>query len=136
VPWRGLLVIYSLTQISASLPVTPGGLGVVEGSMAALLVAYGVPTGQSLAVVLLYRIVSFWGLVPIGWGTWLWLEAGQRTGRRARAHPWTVHAHAHGAAPPRASGPERLLRPAPCEGCDGCDEEEAAADRRTSPTAA
>ena len=115
VPWRGLLVIYSLTQISASLPITPGGLGVVEGSMAALLVAYGVPTGPALATVLLYRIVSFWGLVPIGWGVWFWLEAiSQRT---RRAHPWTVHVHVPGAQAARALGPERLRRPEPCEGC-------------------
>jgi uncharacterized membrane protein YbhN (UPF0104 family) len=125
VPWRGLLVIYALTQISASLPVTPGGLGVVEGSMAALLVAYGVAGGQALAVVLLYRIVSFWGLVPIGWGTWVWLEVGPRFGgRQGRAHPWAEHRH--GLRPESdelspgvpAAGPARLLRPRPCEGCE------------------
>lgn len=118
VPWRGMLVVYSLTQISASLPVTPGGLGVVEGSMAALLNAYGVPMDQALATVLLYRIVSFWGLVPIGWGTWLWLEAGSRWGARTRAHPWSVHVHAEGSAPERAAGPDRVAHTTPCEGCD------------------
>ena len=39
VPWRGILVIYGLTQVAASLPITPGGIGVVEGSMTALLIA-------------------------------------------------------------------------------------------------
>jgi len=123
VPWGGLLVIYALTQISASLPITPGGLGVVEGSMAALLVAYGTPGSQALAVVLLYRIVSFWGLVPIGWATWFWLEAGQRFGRR-RAHPWAEHNHGHEAGAIPAMGPERLVRPAPCPGCEAEEEEE------------
>ena len=120
VPWRGLLVIYSLTQISASLPITPGGLGVVEGSMAALLVAYGTSGSQALAVVLLYRIVSFWGLVPIGWGVWLWLEAGQRVGRR-HTHPWAEHPHRRGednSGPIPVAGPARLLRPADCDGCE------------------
>ena len=116
VPWRGLLVVYSLTQISASLPVTPGGLGVVEGSMSALLVAYGVPMDQALATVLLYRIVSFWGLVPVGWGVWLWLESASRRGRRM-AHPWSIHIHARGDRPTRALGPERLVETEPCEGC-------------------
>ena len=121
VPWRGLLVIYALTQISASLPITPGGLGVVEGSMAALLVAYGTPDSQALAVVLLYRIVSFWGLVPIGWATWFWLEVGQRFGRR-HTHPWAEHNHGYevGSIPPM--GPERLVRPAPCPGCEAEEE--------------
>jgi len=120
VPWRGLLVIYSLTQISASLPITPGGLGVVEGSMAALLVGYGTSGSQALAVVLLYRIVSFWGLVPIGWGVWLWLEAGQRGGRRS-IHPWAEHPHRRGeenSGPIPVLGPARLVRPADCDGCE------------------
>ena len=89
VPWRGVLVVYGLTQISASLPVTPGGLGVVEASMAALLIAYGVHAPEAFATVLLYRIVSFWGLVPIGWGAFLSLELAGR----------------------RSSGPGRLTRP-------------------------
>jgi putative heme transporter len=120
VPWRGLLVIYSLTQISASLPITPGGLGVVEGSMAALLVGYGTSGSEALAVVLLYRIVSFWGLVPVGWGVWLWLEAGQRVGRRP-IHPWAEHPHGReedSDGPLPAVGPARLVRPAPCDGCE------------------
>jgi uncharacterized membrane protein YbhN (UPF0104 family) len=84
VPWRGFLVVYSLTQISASLPVTPGGLGVVEGSMTALLVAYGMTGGAALASVLLYRIVSYWGLVPIGWGAWLALATPAGLVKRPR----------------------------------------------------
>ena len=116
VPWRGLLVVYSLTQISASLPITPGGIGVVEGSMSALLVAYGVPMDEALATVLLYRVVSFWGLVPVGWGVWFWLEASSRRGRRA-SHPWSIHVHARGDRPTRALGPERLVETEPCAGC-------------------
>ena len=116
VPWRGILVVYSLTQISASLPITPGGLGVVEGSMSALLVAYGTPMDQALATVLLYRIVSFWGLVPVGWAVWFWLEASSRRGHRA-SHPWSIHIHARGDRPTPALGPERLAETEPCSGC-------------------
>lgn len=70
VPWRGLLVAYCLAQVSASVPITPGGLGIVEGSMSVALIAYGVRTKDAVAAVLLYRIISFWALVPIGWGAW------------------------------------------------------------------
>ena len=87
VPWSAILVVYGLTQISASLPLTPGGIGVVAGSLAALLHAYGVPVTSALAVVLLYRIVSFWGLVPIGWATWSVVDFGSRRGRRAARRP-------------------------------------------------
>ncbi|MGH9069195.1 MAG: lysylphosphatidylglycerol synthase transmembrane domain-containing protein [Acidimicrobiales bacterium] len=83
VPWRGLLVAYGLAQVGASLPVTPGGLGVVEGSLSFALMAYGVDAGQAVAVVLLYRILSFWALVPIGWGAWGRLEIEARRQDRA-----------------------------------------------------
>lgn len=74
VPWRAILVVYGLTQIAASIPLTPGGIGVVAGSLAALLHAYGVPLESALAVVILYRIISFWAVVPVGWATWGVLE--------------------------------------------------------------
>jgi uncharacterized protein (TIRG00374 family) len=67
VPWRGILVIFGLTQLAAVLPLTPGGLAVVEGSMTALLIAYGVPGGTAVAATLLYRVVGFWAPVPLGW---------------------------------------------------------------------
>jgi uncharacterized membrane protein YbhN (UPF0104 family) len=120
IPWRGVLAIYGLTQVSASLPITPGGLGVVEGSLAALLMAYGTPADSAVAVVLLYRIVSFWGLVPVGWGAWFGLEMAQRRGLRRRSHPWASHEHGSEPAPALAAvGPERILPPQPCAGCPG-----------------
>lgn len=82
VPWRAILVIYGLTQISASIPITPGGVGVVAGSLGALLHAYGVPAAGATAAVLLYRLLSYWALVPVGWGVWAVLEwTARRSGR-------------------------------------------------------
>ncbi len=68
VPWQGLLAVYALTQISQAVPFTPGGVGVVEGTASLLLIAYGMPPATALAAVLVYRIISFWALLPIGWG--------------------------------------------------------------------
>jgi uncharacterized membrane protein YbhN (UPF0104 family) len=67
VPWRGILVAYGLGQLAAVLPFTPGGLAVVEASLTAILVAYGMSTGNAIAAVLVYRVISFWAVVPIGW---------------------------------------------------------------------
>ncbi|HZT66788.1 MAG TPA: YbhN family protein [Acidimicrobiales bacterium] len=67
VPWRGLLLAYGAAQLAANLPITPGGLGVVEGSLTIGLVAYGGSEPSTVAAVLLYRLVSFWGLVVLGW---------------------------------------------------------------------
>lgn len=121
VPWRGIVIAYALTQIAASIPITPGGLAVVEGSLTALLAAYGMPATEAVGVVILYRVVSFWALVPIGWGSWGYLELAQRRqgAGSMRRHPWVEHCHGEGAAAVgrRRQGPERLLRSAPCEGC-------------------
>ncbi|MGH9064275.1 MAG: lysylphosphatidylglycerol synthase transmembrane domain-containing protein [Acidimicrobiales bacterium] len=92
VPWTGLLVAYGLAQVSASLPITPGGVGVVEGSLTFFLVAYGMHSKAAVASALLYRIVSFWGLIPVGWSVWGYLELRQRQGARGdRHHPWAWH---------------------------------------------
>lgn len=78
VPWRGLLVAYGAAQVAVNLPITPGGLGVVEGSLTIALVAYGGSTAGSVAAVLLYRIISFWLLLPLGWLAWLGLHLDTR----------------------------------------------------------
>ncbi len=70
VPWRGLLLAYGAGQLAATLPITPGGLGVVEGSLTIAIVAYGGGEISTVAAVLLYRILSFWAVLPVGWASW------------------------------------------------------------------
>jgi uncharacterized protein (TIRG00374 family) len=74
IPWRGLLLAYGAGQLAANLPITPGGLGVVEGSLTIALVQFGGAGGKAeastVAAVFLYRILSFWAELPIGWATW------------------------------------------------------------------
>jgi len=70
IPWRGLLLAYGAGQLAANLPITPGGLGVVEGSLTIALVTFGGAEDSTVAAVLLYRILSFWAELPIGWATW------------------------------------------------------------------
>ena len=70
IPWHGLLLAYGAGQLAVNLPITPGGLGVVEGSLTIALVAFGGAETSTVAAVLLYRIMSFWGELPVGWGTW------------------------------------------------------------------
>lgn len=70
VPWHGLLLAYGAGQLAVNLPITPGGLGVVEGSLTIALVAFGGAEASTVAAVLLYRIISFWGELPVGWAIW------------------------------------------------------------------
>ena len=83
VPTRALLLAYGAAQTAANLPVTPGGLGVVEGSLTVALVAFGGSTAATVAAVLLYRVLSFWVLLPIGWTAWTGLTVKARIDGRA-----------------------------------------------------
>jgi len=105
VPWPGILVAYGIAQVGASLPITPGGLGIVEASLSYALIAYGVPAPQAVAGVLLYRAISFWGFVPIGWLAWGFLRLVERRGGGAdHPHPWAWH---HAGAKSASPDPER-----------------------------
>jgi uncharacterized protein (TIRG00374 family) len=61
-----LLVAYGLANIFAVIPVTPGGLGIIEGVLIATLVGFGVPHSQAILAVLAYRLVNFWIPIPVG----------------------------------------------------------------------
>jgi uncharacterized membrane protein YbhN (UPF0104 family) len=65
--WSVVPAAYCAAQLASFLPVTPGGLGLVEGSLAVTLMAGG--GGGSalvLASVLLYRLISYWATFPCG----------------------------------------------------------------------
>jgi putative heme transporter len=81
VPWKGLLLAYAAAQLASNLPITPGGLGVVEGSLTVALVAFGGGQVETVAAVLLYRLISFWAMLPIGYASWGFLAF------TARRHP-------------------------------------------------
>lgn len=66
VPWKVLLLAYCAGQLAAILPITPGGLGVVEGTLTFALTLFGGGAAGTVAAVLLYRIVSFWIPLPAG----------------------------------------------------------------------
>ena len=78
IPWKGLLLAYGAGQLAVNLPITPGGLGVVEGSLTIALTYFGGARASTVAAVLIYRIITFWAELPVGWGTWAALEWGTR----------------------------------------------------------
>jgi putative heme transporter len=83
VPWQGLLLAYCGGQLAVNLPITPGGLGVVEGSLTIALVDFGGGKAPTVAAVLLYRLFSFWLPMPVGAGCWLGLAEKRRRKERA-----------------------------------------------------
>jgi uncharacterized protein (TIRG00374 family) len=61
-----VLLAYAVAGLLALLPITPGGLGIVEAGLSALLILAGIPTGQAVLATLAYRIISYW--LPIAAG--------------------------------------------------------------------
>src|ERR1019366_5615877 len=84
IPWKGLMLAYGAGQLAATLPFTPGGLGVVEGSITIALVAFGGNHTSTVDAVLMYRVISFWLVLLVGWALWGKLEYQVRRGRWRR----------------------------------------------------
>lgn len=78
-----LIVAYGVTGVLAAIPITPGGLGVVETALPSLLVTFGAPAGPALSSVLLWRLVQFWLPIPLGAISYASLKLGPM-GRRQR----------------------------------------------------
>ena len=60
----GLIVSFGLANVVAALPLTPGGLGLVEGVLVPTIVGFGAPRGVALLGVVSYRLVNFWLPIP------------------------------------------------------------------------
>lgn len=59
----------------ASAAPTPGGVGAVEAALIGGLAAFGVPTAIAVPAVLLYRVLTVWLPVFVGWPIMRWLTA-------------------------------------------------------------
>ncbi|HEY8745969.1 MAG TPA: lysylphosphatidylglycerol synthase transmembrane domain-containing protein [Chloroflexota bacterium] len=69
-PFPGVLVVLSGASLLLTVP-TPGGIGAVEVGLAALLTLFGISPSTALAVALLDRVISYWGLIAAGLPTYL-----------------------------------------------------------------
>ena len=74
VPIVGLLVAFGLANVLAAIPITPGGLGVVEFVLTSTLVGFGTPTAIAVLGVAAYRLLNFWLPIPIGALSYLTLQ--------------------------------------------------------------
>jgi uncharacterized protein (TIRG00374 family) len=74
-----VLLAYAAAGIVALFPITPGGLGIVEASLAGLLILAGVRGGYAYLATLAYRIASYW--LPLLAGPPAYLLFRHRYGR-------------------------------------------------------
>jgi uncharacterized protein (TIRG00374 family) len=86
-----LLVAYGLANVLAVIPITPGGLGVVEATLTSVLVGFGTPRGVAITGVIVYRLVNFWLPIPLGGLAYLSLQVNPggslERGEHARRSP-------------------------------------------------
>ncbi|MDA3020771.1 MAG: lysylphosphatidylglycerol synthase transmembrane domain-containing protein [Actinomycetota bacterium] len=80
VPLDGLIVAFGLANVLAAIPITPGGLGIVEGTYVPVLVGFGLPRATAVVGVVSYRIAQFWLPILIGGVCYLSLRIG----------PWAI----------------------------------------------
>jgi uncharacterized protein (TIRG00374 family) len=85
VPWRSVLLAFAAAQLLAMFPITPGGLGIVEGGLAVVLTRLGEQASAATAGTLAFRAVSFWALVLVGWTAVASLAVAERRSRRGPA---------------------------------------------------
>lgn len=69
-----ILVAYALAGIIGMIPLTPGGLGIVEASLTGLLILADVNSSQAALATLAYRMASYWLPLlagPVAYGLFL-----------------------------------------------------------------
>jgi hypothetical protein len=80
------LIAYAAGMAASSVPLLPGGLGIVDGAMILALSQGGLSGGHATAGVAVYRLISFFLVALIGAGAWLLVRhADARLAVQARA---------------------------------------------------
>jgi hypothetical protein len=108
-----LFAAWGIANVAGALPVTPGGLGVVDSIAPLLLVSFGVTRSVATLGVLGWRLVNFWLPIPAGAVAYATLKVPRGSGLEAmRAAVSTMLAHS-GPAPEEPPGepPEEPKEP-------------------------
>ncbi|MDQ3878968.1 MAG: YbhN family protein [Actinomycetota bacterium] len=81
----GLALAFVIGQLVAAVPITPGGVGIVEATVTAALIAQGAPPAAATVTVLGWRLISHWLPIMVGAVILPTLGIGQR--RNVAAFP-------------------------------------------------
>jgi uncharacterized membrane protein YbhN (UPF0104 family) len=75
-----LLVAFGLVNVLAVVPITPGGLGIIDGGLPLALVGFGVPKATAALGVATYRLAQFFFPIVLGGIMYASLRVG----------PWSI----------------------------------------------
>ncbi len=80
VSWQASLAAFALVRLMTALPLTPGGLGIVElGLTASLITGLGsAASAKVAAAVLLYRALTYLPSLPLGALAYVWWRHGSQ----------------------------------------------------------
>jgi uncharacterized protein (TIRG00374 family) len=62
----GLFAAYGIANVLGAIPITPGGLGIIDTITPVLLVGFGLTRSVATLGVLAWRLVNFWLPIPTG----------------------------------------------------------------------
>jgi uncharacterized membrane protein YbhN (UPF0104 family) len=89
VEWQQVLAAFAFVRLVSAVPITPGGLGLVELGLTAAL-GSGLPDGtknQIAAAVLLYRALTWLAPIPLGVACWLFWRSNRSWRRNPDERP-------------------------------------------------
>ncbi len=76
VDFDGLIIAFGIANVFSVIPITPGGLGLVEGIYIPSLVGFGLAQRIATVGVLSYRVAQYWLPIVVGWACYLSLRVG------------------------------------------------------------
>ena len=124
-----LFAAYGIANVAGALPLTPGGLGVVDSAAPLLLVGFGVTRSVATLGVLAWRLVNFWLPIPVGALSYVSLKVKPGQGRAAMETAVAGMLTVVGTRPPGDSSPDTPPAP-PSDLAEPRDEPEEGPDRR------
>lgn len=89
----GLIVAFGIANVFSVVPITPGGLGIVESIYIPTLVGFGLARRTATVGVLSYRVAQYWLPIVVGWLCYLSLQVG----------PWAIDRRHRLASLPRVA---------------------------------
>jgi uncharacterized membrane protein YbhN (UPF0104 family) len=89
VSWIEVLAVFSFARLLTAIPITPGGLGIVEVALITGLAAAGGARAEVAAAVLLFRALTYVVPIPFGLATYLFYKRNQSWRRAPGKAPRT-----------------------------------------------
>jgi uncharacterized membrane protein YbhN (UPF0104 family) len=90
VNWAEALAVFSFARLVTAIPLTPGGVGIVEVALITGLSAAGGPRAEVAAAVLVFRALTYVLPIPYGLATYIFWRQNKSWRRAPNAAPRTA----------------------------------------------